>query len=145
VAQPRLYNERSAQPVDAHVGKRIRMRRVFLNISQEKLAEMVGVTFQQVQKYERGANRIAASRLLEFSKALDVEVDFFYEGLPEAGSKKSRHGLSDNAQQALGTDDRLYSKETLELLKVFYSVKNERKRRELLKIIRSMAENIQSG
>jgi transcriptional regulator with XRE-family HTH domain len=145
VAQPRLYNERSAQPVDAHVGKRIRMRRVFLNISQEKLAEMVGVTFQQVQKYERGANRIAASRLLEFSKALDVEVDFFYEGLPEAGSKKYRHGLSDNAQQALGTDDRLYSKETLELLKVFYSVKNERKRRELLKIIRSMAENIQSG
>ena len=143
MAQPRLYNERSAQPVDIHVGKRIRMRRVLLNISQEKLAELVGVTFQQVQKYERGANRIAASRLLQFSQALNVPLDFFYEGLTESGSKKSRQVLSDNAQQSLGADDRLYSKETLELMKIYYSVKNDRKRRELLKIIRSMAENIQ--
>jgi transcriptional regulator with XRE-family HTH domain len=145
VAQTRLYNERSAKPVDAHVGKRIRMRRVFLNISQEKLAELVGVTFQQIQKYERGANRIAASRLLEFSRALDVKVDFFYEGLPEVGSKKLRHGLSDNAQQSQVADDRLYSKETLELMKIYYSVKNDRKRKELLKIIRSMVENIQAA
>jgi len=145
LAQPRLYNERKAQPIDAHVGKRIRMRRSMLNITQEMLAESVGVTFQQIQKYERGANRISASRLHQFSQALTVPVEYFYQEFAEAGSKRARHGLSDNAQESIGTDDKLYTRETLDLLKVYYSVEDNRKRRELLKIIRSMAENMRDS
>jgi transcriptional regulator with XRE-family HTH domain len=145
LVQPRLYNERKAQPIDAHVGKRIRMRRSMLNITQEMLAESVGVTFQQIQKYERGANRISASRLHQLSQVLDVPVEYFYQEFAEAGSKRARHGLSDNAQESIGTDDKLYTRETLDLLKVYYSVEDNRKRRELLKIIRSMAENMRDS
>jgi transcriptional regulator with XRE-family HTH domain len=144
VAQPRLYNERKAQPVDVHVGKRIRMRRSLLGISQEKLAESVGVTFQQIQKYERGTNRISASRLHQLAQTLDVPIDYFYQEFSEAGNRRPRHGLSDNQQESIGTDDRLYTRETLDLLKVYYSVTDNRKRRKLLNIIRSMAENMGS-
>ena len=72
MAQPRLYNERKAQPIDAHVGKRIRMRRSFLNISQEKLAELIGVTFQQIQKYEHGRNAVASTRIADLCRALEI-------------------------------------------------------------------------
>jgi len=145
VAQPRLHNERKAQPVDLHVGKRIRMRRSLLGISQEMLAESVGVTFQQIQKYERGANRISVGRLHQFSQVLEVPVDYFYQEFAEAGAKRARQGLSDNARESIGTEDKLYTRETHDLLKVYYSVKDNRKRRELLKIIRSMAENMHTG
>src|SRR5512144_1355925 len=70
-------------PVDIHVGSRVRLRRTLLGLSQEKLGEAVGLTFQQIQKYERGANRIGASRLFEFSRILDVPVSFFFEDMAE--------------------------------------------------------------
>jgi len=74
-------------PVDIHVGSRVRLQRTLLGLSQEKLGEAVGLTFQQIQKYERGANRIGASRLHEFSQILDVPVSFFFDGLDKLSAK----------------------------------------------------------
>ena len=74
-------------PIDRHVGSRVRMRRILLGMSQEKLGEALGLTFQQVQKYEKGTNRISASRLQQFSSILQVPISFFFEGLPGASSK----------------------------------------------------------
>jgi transcriptional regulator with XRE-family HTH domain len=138
----RNYDERKVQPLDTHVGRRIRMRRTLLGLSQENLAESVGVTFQQIQKYERGANRVSASRLHQLGEVLGVRVDYFYQEYNETGGNRPRGGLSDSAQQSATGDDRLYTRETLDLLKVYYSVKDHRKRKELLKIIRSMVENM---
>lgn len=80
--------QRSPSPIDVHIGSRVRARRVLLGLSQEKLAEALGLTFQQVQKYEKGANRIGASRLLRIAGILNVSIDFFFEdapGLPRTG------------------------------------------------------------
>ena len=84
-------------PIDAHVGKRLRIRRKILSISQTKLGDAVGLTFQQIQKYERGANRISASRLFEFSEILDVPISYFFDDIPDeikalAGPKRARSG-----------------------------------------------------
>lgn len=136
---------RSPQNLDVHVGKRIRMRRSLLGISQEKLAEAVGVTFQQVQKYERGVNRVSASRLFQIGEVLDVPVAYFYS---EYGGPKSRFaegGLADAEQEpfaGLTDDNLLYSKETADLLRAYYSLEDENKRRELQKIIKSMVESM---
>jgi transcriptional regulator with XRE-family HTH domain len=143
--QSRFHNERKAQPIDAHVGRRIRMRRALLGLSQEKLAESVGVTFQQVQKYERGANRVSASRLHQLAQVLQVSIDYFYQEFTEGSTRRTRNGLSDSPQDILKDEDKLYTKETADLLKVYYSIKDDRKRRELLKIIRSMVENMGSS
>ena len=77
--------ENSPDPVDVHVGARVRMRRLMLGLSQDKLAETVGLTFQQIQKYEKGANRIGASRLFQLASALNVPVQYFYEDLRKPG------------------------------------------------------------
>ena len=76
--------KRSMNPIDAHVGARVRLRRMLVGMSQERLGELLGVTFQQVQKYEKGANRIGASRLYEVSQILEVPVQFFFDDLPAA-------------------------------------------------------------
>jgi transcriptional regulator with XRE-family HTH domain len=89
-----MTDQRTANGVDRHIGEKVRQRRLEIGMSQEKLAELLGVTFQQVQKYEKGVNRIAASRLYDMTKALDVSVGYFFEGLEEriAKSKKRRPG-----------------------------------------------------
>src|SRR5215472_12430765 len=76
--------DRSPNPIDRHVGLRIRLRRKELNISQERLAESIGLTFQQIQKYERAANRVSASKLFEMARALSTNIGYFYEGLPDS-------------------------------------------------------------
>lgn len=80
--KPEYTKKESVHPIDKHVGERIRARRMLLAISQDRLASSIGLTFQQVQKYERGHNRVSASRLYEIAKALSVEPSFFFEGLP---------------------------------------------------------------
>ncbi|MCB1556088.1 MAG: helix-turn-helix transcriptional regulator [Alphaproteobacteria bacterium] len=138
---------RQPNPVDVHVGIRIRMRRSLLGISQEKLAEAVNLTFQQIQKYERGTNRVSASRLYQFSKILDVPVSYFFEKFSESGDGRmlGYTGLSDNDQEQIIDDDRLHSKETLELVRAYYAVTDAKSRRELLKTIKSMADILQAG
>ena len=131
-------------PVDVHVGGRLRMRRSMLGMSQETLADAVGLTFQQVQKYERGSNRVSASRLYQFSKILDVPVAYFFEKYGE-GDRKSgilNYGMADNDQEPILNDDLLLERETHEILRVYYSVTDAKKRREILHTVKSMAENL---
>ncbi len=132
--------------VDRHVGQQLKSRRILLGMSQEKLAESVGITFQQVQKYERGTNRISAGRLLKFSKTLQVPVGYFFEGAevsPKAepgGSKKQ--GFSDSEQESLTgsmPEDVMSRKETLDLLRNYYSIKDPSVRKMILKMVKSMA------
>ena len=82
-------------PVDAHVGSRVRLRRMLLGMSQERLGESMGLTFQQVQKYEKGVNRIGASRLFQISKILDVPVQFFFEEAPHVGDARPARGMAE--------------------------------------------------
>ncbi len=138
----------TADVVDKHVGLQIRNRRTLMGLSQEKLADAVGVTFQQIQKYERGANRVSASRLLSFSKILGVSIDYFYSDLDDSTANKSVYGMADNDQEGFrGISDTaksipeniLESKEVLELLKAYYSVSDPKKRKEIIRFIKSMS------
>lgn len=126
--------------VDVHVGQRLRVRRSLLGMSQEKLAEAIGLTFQQIQKYERGVNRISAGRLFQFSKILEVPINYFYDnvGVSADASIDPALGLSDNAQEPFEGEDVMQKKETLDLVRIYYSV-DETKRKEVLRFIRMMA------
>lgn len=125
--------ERHPNPVDLHVGARIRMRRKILGVSQERLAEDLGLTFQQVQKYERGANRVSASKLYEVAKSLQSPVDYFFEGLenPTGG------GMAEEGQSF--THDFLMTAEGLELATLFPKIGRQKVRRRILELVRSMA------
>jgi transcriptional regulator with XRE-family HTH domain len=126
--------DRAPNPIDRHVGLRIRMRRKELGISQERLAESIGLTFQQVQKYERAANRVSASKLWEMSRALNTSISYFYEGLsdtPEpAGSNLPRETVQDFLMTAEG----------LELASSFPKIPQGRLRRKILDLVRVMSE-----
>lgn len=124
--------------IDKHVGQRLRARRTLLGISQEKLAESVGITFQQIQKYERGTNRISASRLLNFSKILQVEVAYFFQNL-EAASEGSE---SSTPAPKMSDQNIMDKKETLVLVRTYYSVSDPKVRKNILKFIKSMAEGV---
>jgi transcriptional regulator with XRE-family HTH domain len=108
-------------PVDVHVGNRLRSRRVLVGMSQGSLATNIGLTFQQVQKYERGANRIGASRLFEFSRILGVPVSYFFEDVPGAHGTVDTLGRSDS-EVATGGEDSLARRETLELVRAYYRI-----------------------
>jgi len=140
----RDYPPGTPHPVDVHVGSRVRLRRTMLGMSQEKLGEAVGLTFQQIQKYERGANRIGCSRIFQFSRILDVPVAFFFQDMPaDALSEKlkrsvSENGLSDHKQAELD-DDPLSRQETLELVRAYYRIQDVKIRKRLFDLLRSMA------
>jgi transcriptional regulator with XRE-family HTH domain len=122
----------------------LRQRRSLLGLSQEKLAEQVGITFQQIQKYENGANRISASRLYEFSKVLDIPVSFFFESTPDMAGRAA-NGFSENDQTAFeGAEDVMKRKETLELIRVYYSIEDPKLRKDLFKLVKSMAKNLKN-
>ncbi len=125
--------------VDVHVGKRLRVRRSLLGLSQEKLAEAIGLTFQQVQKYERGVNRISAGRLYQLSKILEVPISYFYERVNnDNGDLPKAAGLADNKQEKFGGPDRFDNKETIELIKLFNQVDDPAHRQEILRAVKSM-------
>lgn len=133
-----------ANSVDEHVGAQLRQRRSLMGMSQEKLAEQVGITFQQIQKYENGANRISASRLYQFSKILDTSINFFFEGYG-ANVNSLAFGMSDNDQASFeGQEDIMSRKETLELIRVYYSIESPKLRKDLFKLVKSMAESLKS-
>ncbi len=108
-------------PVDVHVGKRIRHRRWLVGMTQQQLAEAVGIKFQQIQKYETGANRVSASRLWDIADALDVEVSFFFEGLDQASEEKT--------QTDMVSADLLGDKEALDLIRSYYAIPENQRRR----------------
>jgi len=129
--------------IDEIVGSQLRQRRSLLGLSQEKLAELMGITFQQIQKYENGANRISASRLFDLSKALDIPVNFFFENAQDNQNNTPSYGFSDNEQATFdGPDDVMHKKETIDLIRVYYSIHDEKLRKDLFKLVKSMAENL---
>ncbi len=118
-------------PIDRHVGARIRLRRNELGISQEKLAEAIGVSFQQVQKYERAANRVSASKLWEIARALKTTVAYFYEGLPTEG----------RAERPGDRNELLRTAEGQELARYFPRIAASGVRRQILELVRTMASD----
>ncbi len=131
-------------PVDVHVGERLRARRALLGMTQEKLAEAVSLTFQQIQKYERGTNRVSASRLWQFSKVLKVSIAYFFEGYSEKpGAKAAAYGMSDTGQEGFSSEaDLMDKKETLALIREYYSIPDPKLRRDLFKMIKTMAASM---
>ena len=128
-------------PVDVHVGARVRLRRTLMGLSQEKLGEAIGLTFQQVQKYERGANRIGASRLYDLSRVLDVPVSFFFDDMQPAAPAAPDHrapGFAEPAQAAFEGEP-MGKRDTLELVRAYYRIADPTVRRRLTDLARSMA------
>jgi transcriptional regulator with XRE-family HTH domain len=124
--------KKAPNPIDKHVGSRVRMRRVLIGMSQEKLGEALGLTFQQVQKYEKGTNRIGASRLQQISTILGVSVSFFFEGAP--GEESGKAGLSDSGSSAYVVDF-LSTTEGLQLNKAFVRIKDPKVRRRVVDLV----------
>jgi transcriptional regulator with XRE-family HTH domain len=128
-------------PVDVHVGARVRLRRTLLGMSQEKLGNAVGLTFQQIQKYERGANRIGASRLFDMSRALDVPVQFFFDEMtaePVSSSYEPTIGEVDRKSD-LPEHDPMAKRETLELVRAYYRIPDGHVRRRLFELAKALA------
>ena len=126
---------KSPNPVDRHVGSRVRMRRMLIGMSQEKLGEALGITFQQIQKYEKGTNRIGASRLHQIARVLGVPIEFLYEGAPQVGGVA---GLGESPSPAYVADF-LTTAEGLELMKAFVGIKDARVRRRIVDLVRVLA------
>jgi len=124
-------------PVDVRVGARLRLRRNMLGLSQEKLGGMIGLTFQQVQKYERGANRISASRLHELSRVLDVPVSFFFDDTDPVRAPATG-GFAEPPAEAFQSDP-LRKSETIELVRAYFSIEDSAVRRPLLDLAKALA------
>ena len=132
-------------PIDVYVGSRVRNRRVELHMSQGKLGETIGVTFQQIQKYENGTNRIGASNLYRITKSLGVDNKYMYEGIPEELTKKPLpRGLSESAGASFDQDI-LNSKEAIEILHNYVRIENTQVRRQLSRFVKSLAEAYRTG
>lgn len=126
-------------PVDIHVGARVRLRRTLLGMSQEKLGEAIGLTFQQVQKYERGANRVGASRLYDLSRVLEVPVSFFFDDMPDEISSKSVHERREMSESPDPFDnDPMNRRETLELVRAYYRISDPNQRKKVFELVKSM-------
>lgn len=130
-------------PIDVHVGSRIRLRRTLLGMSQERLGEALGLTFQQVQKYERGANRVGASRLFDLSRVLDVPISFFFDDMPDSltssfGVPSNRRPTSLSEGADTFADDALNRRETLELVRAYYRITEPAVRKRVFELIKSM-------
>ncbi|WP_198376901.1 helix-turn-helix domain-containing protein [Neoroseomonas rubea] len=141
----RVDREHRASPIDVHVGTRVRLRRTLLGMSQEKLGEALGLTFQQIQKYERGVNRIGASRLFDLARVLDVPIGFFFDDMPPemggaAGATRSRGSAFGFAEGQEGfEDDTLHRRETLELVRAYYRITDPSVRKRVFDLIKTLS------
>jgi transcriptional regulator with XRE-family HTH domain len=134
--------EGRASPIDVHVGARIRLRRTLLGMSQERLGEALGLTFQQVQKYERGINRVGASRLFDLSRALDVPIAFFFDDMPEPlaashGGQAYRRNLGFAENQEPFGDEMMNRRETLELVRAYYRITDPATRKRVIELLKA--------
>jgi transcriptional regulator with XRE-family HTH domain len=130
--------------VDVHVGTRLRQRRTLLAMSQTKLGDAVGLTFQQIQKYERGSNRIGSSRLFEFAKVLDVPVSYFFDEMPANAlsgrpmSGRGRKGFGEAGTPFEQEKDPLIKRETLELVRAYYKIREARVRKRIFEMVKAL-------
>jgi transcriptional regulator with XRE-family HTH domain len=138
MAAPRytVATKKVPNPVDKHVGSRVRMRRLMLAMSQEKLGAALGLTFHQVQKYEKGANRIGASRLQQISHILQVPVTFFFEGAPTASAP---HGSNGSALSMAQIDDFVSDLDGIRLIGAFMRIDNAAVRRRIVMLVQEIA------
>jgi transcriptional regulator with XRE-family HTH domain len=138
----------SPNPIDVHVGKRLRLRRTLLGMSQERLGELLGLTFQQVQKYERGVNRIGSSRLFELGQILDVPVSFFFDDMPRGEQVAGQAvGLAEEAaafEHDLDDGLSLDKRETLELIRAYYRIADPAVRKRLFELTKALG-NLPGG
>jgi transcriptional regulator with XRE-family HTH domain len=132
-----MIAKKAPNPVDKHVGSRVRMRRMMLSMSQEKLGDALGLTFQQVQKYEKGTNRIGASRLQQISQILQVPVAFFFEGAPNLHGQPV-DGMREAPSPAY-VSDFLATSEGLSLTKAFMRIKKPKLRRRIVDLVEEIA------
>jgi transcriptional regulator with XRE-family HTH domain len=130
-----MNDERAANAIDRKLGQRVRSRRLEIGMSQERLADKLGVTFQQVQKYEKGVNRIAASRLYDIASALDQPVARFFEGLTGG---RAAAGVSEAAKDYI--DDALATPEGAQLMALFASIKSQKVRRRVVELVKALTE-----
>ncbi len=140
----RNVSKEGPDPIDAHVGSRVRLRRTLLGMSQEKLGEALGLTFQQIQKYERGVNRIGASRLFDLARVLDVPIGFFFDDMaPELGGNAATRPRSAAYGFAEGQegfeDDTLHRRETLELVRAYYRITDPSVRKRVFDLIKTLS------
>ena len=155
IASEQIDRDAKHNLVDSHVGARMKLRRTLLGMSQERLGEALGLTFQQVQKYERGVNRVSASRLYDLARVLDVPISFFFDDLPAAVAAQvgrlpsfSPHMAGGFAEQQEGfdqppsqtqQDNKLNRRETLELVRAYYRIPDAAVRKRMYELIKSMA------
>ena len=131
--------------VDVHVGKRVRLRRTLLGMSQEQLGASLNITFQQVQKYERGANRISASRLWDISQILDVQISYFFDDMTDDTMRSSPRRISRGENIDFDDDnvrDPMARRETLELVRIYYSIESSKVRKRISEMVKSLAATI---
>ena len=131
--------KKSPNPVDIHVGGRVRLRRMLVGLSQEKLGVSMGLTFQQIQKYEKGVNRIGASRLFRLSEVLDVPVQFFFDGMPKIGGSIAS-GMAEPKQEAF-LYEFLNTRDGLELNRAFVKVTDASVRKSVIELVRSLGRS----
>ncbi|KMO30137.1 Cro/Cl family transcriptional regulator [Methylobacterium tarhaniae] len=129
--------KKAPDPVDRHVGHRVRVRRLLIGISQEKLGDALGVTFQQIQKYEKGTNRISASRLRQIADMLNVPVSFFYEGAPRQDGARSEEGGAEPASDH-GANDVFWTSQDLQLVRAFQRITDHQVRRRIISLVEAI-------
>lgn len=134
-----IENKKKPNPIDVHVGSRVRLRRNMLGMSQEKLGEALGITFQQIQKYEKGANRVGASRLQAIATVMNVPVSFFFEDAPGESGAVIR-GLSEEGSTAYVVDF-LNSAEGLQLNRAFVKISDPKVRRKIIDLVKSLTDS----
>lgn len=130
-------------PIDVHVGARLRLRRTLLGLSQEKLGEAVGITFQQLQKYERGSNRISASRLFNLSQVLDVPVSFFFDEMPAPDGSVAL--TSSSALSETDEFESMAKRETLELVRAYYRIDDASVRKRTFDLVKALGGDREPG
>jgi len=133
-----MIAKKAPNPTDKHVGSRVRMRRMMLGMSQEKLGDALGLTFQQVQKYEKGTNRIGASRLQQIAHILQVPVSFFFEGAPSVQSATRSDGMAE-APSPSYVSDFLATSDGLALTKAFMRISDSKLRRRIVDLVEQIA------
>ncbi|MEM6383357.1 MAG: helix-turn-helix transcriptional regulator [Pseudomonadota bacterium] len=135
-----MANNRAPNPIDAHVGARLRMRRMMLSISQERLGEALGVSFQQVQKYEKGTNRIGAGRLQEVAHHLQVPISYFYDEMPGA---QKQTGFAETGVSYVS--DLLTTSDGVDLTRAFLKIKDAKVRRRVVDLVKAIADQEDPG
>ena len=143
LAREKILPLGTPNPIDVYVGSRVRLRRTLMGLSQEKLGEEVNLTFQQIQKYERGANRIGSSRLFKFAQILDVPISFFFDDMPPEAQNFADQKTDGKAAAITGQPldpDPMVKRETLELVRAYYKIIDPGVRKSLVDLMRAAAK-----